>query len=115
MSMHSTPLTQAEEAGLRAHGLKIGTPSQLSDAFRQGMAYALAAPAQQPGLLEWAVARWRDEVQHRPLMNRNRRSLDDVWRQVIRYAGGDPTELIGPPHDDLAASNAPQIEAPSVK
>lgn len=46
MSMHSTPLTQAEEAGLRAHGLKIGTPSQLSDAFRQGMAYALAAPAQ---------------------------------------------------------------------
>lgn len=48
MSMHNTPLTPAEEAGLRAHGLKIGTPSQLSDAFRQGMAYAIATPAQQP-------------------------------------------------------------------
>ena len=39
MSMHKIPLTQTEEAGLRAHGLDIGTPSQLSDAFRQGIAW----------------------------------------------------------------------------
>jgi hypothetical protein len=39
MSMHKTPLTPAEESGLRAHGLDIGTPSQLSDAFRQGVAW----------------------------------------------------------------------------
>lgn len=71
-----------------------------------------ATPAQQPGLLEWAVARWRDEVQHRPLVNKNRRSLDDAWRQVIRYAGGDPAELIGPPHDDLASAPAQQPEIP---
>lgn len=45
MSMHKKPLTRLEEDGLRAHGLFIGTPSQLSDAFRQGVAWALAQPA----------------------------------------------------------------------
>lgn len=41
MSMHRIPLTDLERRGLEAHGLEIGTPSQLSDVFRQGMAYAL--------------------------------------------------------------------------
>ncbi len=41
MSMHKTPLTQTEEYGLSAHGLDIGTPSQLSDAFRQGIAWGI--------------------------------------------------------------------------
>jgi len=41
MSMHKIPVTSIEEAGLRAHGLPVGTPSQLSDVFRQGMAWAL--------------------------------------------------------------------------
>ena len=41
MSMHKIPLTQWEEAGLRAHGLDVGTPSQLSDCFRHGMAWAI--------------------------------------------------------------------------
>lgn len=48
MSMHRRPLTPLEEAGLKAHGLDIGTPSQLSDVFRQGVAWAQdhgAAPA----------------------------------------------------------------------
>jgi hypothetical protein len=40
MSMHQKPLTRLEEAGLLAHGLDIGTPSQLSDAFRQGVAWS---------------------------------------------------------------------------
>lgn len=40
MSMHIKPLTPIEEAGLRAHGLPVGTPSQLADAFRLGMAWA---------------------------------------------------------------------------
>lgn len=40
MSMHKTPLTEIERAGLQAHGLDIGTPSQLSDVFRQGVAWA---------------------------------------------------------------------------
>ena len=40
MSMHIKPLTPIEEAGLRAHGLPVGKPSQLADAFRLGMAWA---------------------------------------------------------------------------
>lgn len=39
MSMHKKPLTPLEEAGLRSHGLEVGKPSQLSDAFRQGVAW----------------------------------------------------------------------------
>lgn len=41
MSMHKVPLTQLEEDGLAAHRLPIGTPSQLSDVFRQGMKWAI--------------------------------------------------------------------------
>lgn len=48
MSMHKTPLTQLEEDGLRAHGLDIGSPSQLSDVFRHGIKWALEQTATQP-------------------------------------------------------------------
>jgi hypothetical protein len=71
-----------------------------------------AAEAGAPNLLlEWAVSRWRDEVQHRPLINKNRRPLDDCWRQVIRYAGGDPVELCGPAHDELLALGGRNADA----
>lgn len=52
-------------------------------------------------LLEWAVSKWNEEVKNRPLVNVHRRTLDDTWRQVIRWAGGDPGELVGPSHDEL--------------
>jgi hypothetical protein len=58
-------------------------------------------------LLEWAVSRWREEVSLRPLVNTHRRTLDDTWRQVIRYAGGDPVALIGPAHDELVLAQKP--------
>lgn len=57
--------------------------------------------AHQNNGLAWAVQKWKDEVSNRPLVNVHRRSLDDTWRQVIRYFGGDPKSLIGPPHDEL--------------
>lgn len=41
MSMHKIPLTELEEVGLTAHMLKSDKPSQLSDAFRSGIAWAL--------------------------------------------------------------------------
>ena len=41
MSMHRIPLTELERAGLINHGLDVGKPSQLSDAFRHGMKWAL--------------------------------------------------------------------------
>jgi hypothetical protein len=46
MSMHIKPLAPIEEAGLRAHGLPVGTPSQLADAFRLGMAWSDKARAE---------------------------------------------------------------------
>jgi hypothetical protein len=44
MSKHKTPLTELERKGLEAHGLGryIGQPSQLADAFRQGVSWALS-------------------------------------------------------------------------
>ena len=41
MSMHRIPLTKLEHDGLTAHGLDIGTPSQLSDCFRHGVKWAI--------------------------------------------------------------------------
>lgn len=43
MSMHRIPLSPMEEEGLRAHGLAIGTPSQLADVFRQGVSWGQKA------------------------------------------------------------------------
>lgn len=40
MSMHRIPLTELERAGLVAHGLAVGKPSQLSDVFRHGVKWA---------------------------------------------------------------------------
>ena len=65
------------------------------DAEREGHMIALR---------EWAVARWRAEVQDRPLENKSRRPLDDTWRQVMRFAGLDPDEAVGPSHDALLAA-----------
>lgn len=67
----------------------------------------LAQQAQEQSLLDWAVAKWDAEVANRPLVNVHRRTLDDTWRQVIRYAGGDDVSLIGPRHDDLVAAAPP--------
>lgn len=68
-----------------------------------------------PNLLEWACFRWREEVQDRPLENVHRRTLDDAWRQVIRFAGGDPDALVGPSHDVRCAQTPPKMSAPSIQ
>jgi hypothetical protein len=73
----------------------------------------LAAPSGS-ALLAWAIERWNTEVKHRPLVNIHRRSLDDTWRQVIRYAGGNDRQLVGPTHDELAAPND-RTERPEAK
>lgn len=75
MSMHNVPLTREEEAGLRAHGLAVGTPSQLSDVFRQGVA--------------WAKKQQGDTIQQ--LMREHANALRDVtgdaarWRCLVTY------------------------------
>ncbi len=60
-------------------------------------------------LREWAVNGWRSEVQFRPMVNVHRRTLDDCWRQVMRYAGLDPVEAVGPAHDDLLAAGTAEM------
>lgn len=45
MSMHKIPLTELERDGLEKHHLPIGSPSQLSDCFRHGIAFALNSSA----------------------------------------------------------------------
>lgn len=60
----------------------------------------------------WAVGRWKAEVENRPLVNKNRRALDDTWRQVIRHFGGDPGLLLPlPNHDTMVAASQPGIGA----
>ena len=61
-------------------------------------------------LLDWAVTSWHEQVARRPMENVYRRTLDSVWRQVIRFAGEDPQSIIGPSHDDLLHA-APKPEA----
>ena len=55
------------------------------------------------GLLEWAVTRWREDVQHRPMVNIYRPGMDKAYRCVIRHAGGDPEAIVGPTHSELVA------------
>ncbi len=40
MSDHDVQLTELEKSGLQKHGLPVGVPSQLSDAFRHGVKWA---------------------------------------------------------------------------
>ena len=58
-----------------------------------------AAPTTEQPSLDWAVQGWRDEVQNRPLVNEHRRSLDWMWRKMVKRFGGDPDALLGPDHD----------------
>lgn len=59
MSMHTIPLFPMEEEGLKAHGLDIGTPSQLSDVFRQGIHWAIGSKARRihPDTRQYLVVR----------------------------------------------------------
>jgi hypothetical protein len=60
--MNKKPLTELEEAGLEAHGLDVGTPSQLSDVFRHGIAWAIennkhASKSPHTALHDWTFLR----------------------------------------------------------
>lgn len=61
MSMHKIPLTELEEEGLRKHGLDIGKPSQLSDAFRLGIKWASEELGEQNKVLQAEIESLRAE------------------------------------------------------
>ncbi|MGS1028794.1 hypothetical protein [Burkholderia glumae] len=72
----------------------------------------LASAISRHVVIDWAVERWTLEVSGRPLGNIQRRSLDDAWRQFIRYLGADDVSLLGPRHDDLIAAHSLSIPMP---
>ena len=78
-------MTPVEEAGLRAHGLDIGTPSQLSDVFRQGVAWGMEACKKQP-TFQQRVAPWMQEcfgeVKSKDSIERNHRFLEESLELV---------------------------------
>jgi len=94
---HRSPLylsAGAKEPGVDAEWL----------AHRTQAAYAAGLAARVPEDVNWAVTQWQMQVANRPLINKHRRTLDDIWRQVIHHFGGDANSLIGPTHDELLAS-----------
>lgn len=72
MSMHKIPLTDMEYNGLIAHGLDIHKPSQLSDAFRQGVVWATSQ--QDYDLLEEKCVGMSFEINHLKQLLRNVRA-----------------------------------------
>lgn len=110
MSMHKIPLTKIEEDGLRAHGLDIGTPSQLSDVFRQGIAWAQNyAALQQPAAIEQhgddlAVDRFAAAMKEKLARkreqgrggwdNKEKCSAEFLSRLLVEHIGkGDPVDV----------------------
>ena len=93
---------------LRAEVADLSMALHQADSATQ-VAVATAREKDLIALREWAVNGWRSEVQFRPMVNIHRRSLDDCWRQVMRYAGLDPVEAVGPSHDDLLAAGTAEM------
>ena len=98
-----------EDGELHDHVAQRVVPWDLCKRIYKEMAgFALANGALTPtaaqdvaGLVEFAVRSWHEQGANRPLANVHRRTLDSVWRQVIRFAGEDDVVLIGPRHDDM--------------
>lgn len=84
MSMHRIPLTDLERRGLEAHGLEIGTPSQLSDVFRQGVEWALKY-----GKIPEII----DTPDRAYLANRDIPHLQQVLRNQYQQAKDDSTRI----------------------
>jgi len=71
-------------------------------------AAALTRPAEQrevADLREWIISLWDSEVANRPLVNRYRRILDDVYRNVYRHISGGE-ELPRPRADEKEIQKA---------
>jgi hypothetical protein len=55
MSMHKRLLTDHEIEGLTLHNLTVDSPSQLSDAFRLGMAWAIKKYEKMNNIKDWLI------------------------------------------------------------
>lgn len=110
------PTGVMKDCGAGSLPVAASRPWAAGDCYRAMLAAAPQPPAALPGEqdaaldahqangLAWAVHRWESEVKDRPMVNVHRRSLDDAWRQVVRYFGGDPDKLLGQSHDAALAA-----------
>ncbi len=85
-------------------------PNNQDDSGMEWIVHQAELPLPRSGI-EWAAQQWEKQVKHRPLRNVHRSALDSVWRQVIRYFGGDDQALCGPTHSELIAANNPMTTA----
>ena len=89
--MHKKPLTPLEHEGLRLHGLDIGTPSQLSDCFRHGVAWALESMTQLTAERDSALAQNAELVAQVEVLSK---SLKNQLNDCINFDGGKLTDSI---------------------
>lgn len=103
MSMHKKPLTPLEEEGLRLHGLDIGTPSQLSDVFRHGIAWALSQDQSAPKPVQGEAAmRKRFDQIEREIME-GKHTAASVFTQMRTAAHGGANTAAAKPDAELVA------------
>lgn len=93
MSMHKIPLTETERNGLKAHGLDIGKPSQLSDVFRLGVAWGIESlRAELATLKEQNAVLSQQESEDTILLSWLIRNEAQVWEVNGLYSVHDVTE-----------------------
>jgi len=85
MSLHNKPLTDLERNGLIKHGLPIDKPSQLSDAFRLGMVWALNEKDKDAGLVTTKLTKRQLAVEE---MRNNGLSLNEIAEKLNITKGG---------------------------
>ena len=89
MSMHKKPLLPHEEAALTSHGLPVGQPSQLADAFRMGME-AERARWQEVVFDGWRVLKGLDENAQKRTSHQNVSDTLDALVRVMKPNNTDP-------------------------
>ena len=89
MSMHRIPLTDLEREGLNTYSLATDKPSQLSDAFRLGVA--------------WALENQADELEHLKSEEPIQEIVDWIGRQKTTAGEYCSNDLVIDPDDLLDA------------
>lgn len=90
MSMHKQPLTKLEQEGLEKHGLPVDSPSQLSDAFRQGIAWLQS----QVEPVAWMYSRpFEGQIDPIIYLKRVKETDRGSWAETPLCAYADPDEV----------------------
>ena len=104
MTLDIERLLREQQAFQEAHDAAAMTLFVLSIAIETGDPTMEKTETNGNPLIEFAVDSWNSQVKNRPLVNIHRPALDSVWRQVIKWAGGDPEALLGPSHRTQAGT-----------